>query len=53
MGLVGFINPLKEDCYDIIKQAKNENIKVIVNSNEDINTSEIFGKELNVISKRN
>lgn len=53
LGLVGFINPLKENCYDIIKQAKNENIKVIINSCEDINTSEIFGKELNIISKRN
>ena len=53
LGLVGFINPLKEDSINSIKRALDENISVIVNSNEDINTSEIFGKELNIINKRN
>ena len=53
LGLVGFINPLKEDSINSIKRAFDENINVIVNCSEDVNTSEIFGKELNIINKRN
>jgi len=52
LGLIGFINPLKENITDNIENLKNKGINVIVLNDENENSTEILGKRLNLISKR-
>jgi len=52
LGLIGFINPLKENITNNIENLKNKGINVIVLNDENEKTSEILGKRLNLISKR-
>lgn len=52
IGFIGFINPLIESSEKAIKMCQNEGIKVIITTDENINNSEIFGKQLNIVNKK-
>lgn len=53
IGLIGIINPLKEESQEAIKICSKEGIKVIINTKEGENNAEIIGKDLNIITKKN
>lgn len=53
IGLIGLINPLKEESKEAIEMCLKEGIKVIINTNDNENNTEILGKDLNIITKRN
>lgn len=52
IGFIGFINPLKQSSVNAIKMGQKEGIKVIITTDEDINNSEILGKQLNLVGKK-
>jgi len=52
IGLIGFINPLKESSTSAIKTCLKEGLRVIITTDENINNSEILGKQLNLANKK-
>ena len=52
LGLIGFINPLKENIIENIENLKNKGINVIILNDDNEKSGEILGKNLNLINKR-
>lgn len=51
IGLVGFIDPVRNECYKAILKCKNAGIKVIMITGDHPLTSYCIAKELNIIKK--
>lgn len=50
-GLVGFIDPIREDCKESIKECMNAHIKVVMITGDHPLTALKIGKDLNIVSK--
>lgn len=50
-GLVGFIDPIREDCKDSIQECINAHIKVVMITGDHPLTALKIGKDLNIVSK--
>lgn len=51
-GLVGFIDPIRDDCMYSIKECMNAHIKVVMITGDHPLTSFKIGKELNILSNK-